>query len=384
MKGSMNKTVAIIGSHPGTRHDFDYERADVDVWVFNEAMKEDWVKRADGVFQIHKPVIWRSATNRNDPNHYSWLKSGDTPIIFMQDKYEDVPKSEKYPMDEIIQAFPEAQKYFTSSVAYAIALAIYKQYERIEIYGVEMATNTEYGHQRVGVAYWCGFGAGKGIDVDFHGTIFDAPLYGYDGDVQIPIEHYEKRITATDPHIAGTSEAYNNVIGLIDKQLDEFIKTYKADLSDLDAKIMAAGQNAQNFGMVNAARQVNEHYLEKCKQMLDETGTYLIVRQEFESHAIKSGKMGQEAQKKLMPISMELDRRLKALNTNAERARRKVLVTELKDAINRYTMITTDIGRAIGILKENRLLVHEFDTYLMNAGITPEPSTVEIPVEVES
>ena len=63
----MKNTVAIIGSHPATRGDFDWERTDADVWGFNEALSADWFERADGIFQMHKPVIWRSKTNRNDP-----------------------------------------------------------------------------------------------------------------------------------------------------------------------------------------------------------------------------------------------------------------------------------------------------------------------------
>ena len=215
---------------PQNIRDFDFDRNDCDIWVFNEALNTDWCKRADGVFQIHAPVIWRSATNRNDPKHYQWLQSGETPVIFMQEKYSEVPKSEKFPLEKVFDKFPEAERYFTSSVGYALALAIYKEYKTIEVYGVEMETNTEYGHQRVGVAYWCGLAAGRGIKVDFHSpTFYTAPLYGYEGNLMIPIDFYQKRINEAQPHIMGVKGQIENVKMMIEDSLDEFIKTYKAD-----------------------------------------------------------------------------------------------------------------------------------------------------------
>jgi hypothetical protein len=130
---AMKHILVIMGSHPRTRGDFDWSRDDCDILVFNEAMKQAWVKRADYVMQMHLPVIFRNPGNRNDANHYEWLKSGNTPIIWMQEEYEDVPRSKKYPIDEVCKL---GRKYLTSSAAYAIALGIQQGYDKIEIYGV--------------------------------------------------------------------------------------------------------------------------------------------------------------------------------------------------------------------------------------------------------
>jgi len=73
-------TLVILGSHPGTRQDFDWGRVkDVDVWAFNEAVSRgEWVQFASAVFQMHIPAIWRNPTNRNDNKHADWL-AGATP-----------------------------------------------------------------------------------------------------------------------------------------------------------------------------------------------------------------------------------------------------------------------------------------------------------------
>ena len=180
--------------HQATFSEFDQTRTDCDVFVFNEMVSRGTVARADYVYQLHKPVVWRSSQNRNDSNHYDWLKNNTDAVVFMQSEYEDVPMSRRFPLDEIMAAFPGAERYFTTTVGYAIAYAIYAGYKRVEIYGVEMETNTEYAHQRPCVAYWCGVAYGRGIAVDFHTeSFYKSPLYGYDGDITIPLDTFEQR-----------------------------------------------------------------------------------------------------------------------------------------------------------------------------------------------
>ena len=103
-----HETVIIMGSHPGTRAEYDWSRTDADVWVFNEAVLNDLGKnhgfaqpdKVAAVFQLHKPVIWKNPKNRNDGNHYQWLQETDIPV-FMQEEYPEIKSSVKYPLDEI-------------------------------------------------------------------------------------------------------------------------------------------------------------------------------------------------------------------------------------------------------------------------------------------
>ena len=381
----MKPTVAIVGSHPITSQDFDFDRTDCDVWVFNEALNTDWCKRADGVFQIHQPVIWRSRTNRNDPHHYEWLQEQTESTIYMIDQYEDVPKSEKYPLDEIMDKFWNAEKYFTSSVAYALALAIYKGYEKIEVYGVEMETNTEYGHQRVGVAYWIGYAEGLGIEVDFHGTIFDAPLYGYDGDIRIPIEFLEERMKAFEPHLEGVKAQIEKVNGMIRGKLTEFIKSYKTELFTLDDMIMASGQNSYNYGLWAGGHMVARGFRDKSQAMIDEAGDYLIVRQEFEGSRLAAGKEMQDATVAVKQAGAYVRKKRDAMNTNDNREIREKLVKTFSESLNKYHEASYNLGKYTGIIKESQLLMAKYDELLKASGITtaqevkaPEDETVEV------
>jgi hypothetical protein len=88
-----------------------------------------------------------------------------------------------YPIDEVIRYF--GTDYFTNTVDYAIALAIYRKFTGIGLYGVNMSNATEYAYQKPGVEFWIGQAMGRGIKVTVHGNLStilktrDGLLYGY-------------------------------------------------------------------------------------------------------------------------------------------------------------------------------------------------------------
>lgn len=88
-----------------------------------------------------------------------------------------------YPLKEIIHEF--GTDYFACSAAYAIALAIYKGYDDIDLYGINQAAGTEYIFEKGCVEFWLGIAIGKGIKVTVHGEksavlmTKDKMLYGF-------------------------------------------------------------------------------------------------------------------------------------------------------------------------------------------------------------
>ena len=94
-----------------------------------------------------------------------------------------LPKAIEYPIDEIIDYF--RTDYFNSGVDYAMALALYKGYSEIHLYGVLMLGESEYAQQKPSCEYWIGR-ADKWADVKVHGgysTLLKTPsleMYGYD------------------------------------------------------------------------------------------------------------------------------------------------------------------------------------------------------------
>jgi len=239
----VNNTLVIIGSHPKTREDFDWARTDCDVWVFNEAVSSNVFPRADAVFQLHEEAIWRNPGNRNDKNHAKWLKEQEDIKVYMQEHYNDVPMASEYPLEGVcglllenvctyVNGARQEFKYFSSSVDYSLALAgylhkRYGMYNKVEVYGVEMETNTEYQYQRTGFAYWLGYLSGIGLNVEIHASVFDFPLYGYQGEVTMPYEKFDERIAFLTPLIGQITGRYNAAVADFKKALDLFAEHAK-------------------------------------------------------------------------------------------------------------------------------------------------------------
>jgi hypothetical protein len=375
----MKSTLAIIGSHPRTRDEFDFNRDDCDIWVFNEAMSSKWAARADAVFQMHAEPIWRNPKNRNDKGHYDWLKGGDTPIVYMQAQYPDVPMSKDYLVDDVSRSllFSLSQtvggerreiRYFTSSVNYALALGIYKAYKKIEIYGVEMETDTEYRYQRDGVAFWIGFAGGRGIEVDFHGSIFDAPLYGYEGDVALDYEIFEQRIAELTPLAVQAQGKYEIAKAEFNAAAAMFLVTGNSfqKVSELAQVQLKA---AEEFGIFDGARQENERYKGKADAMKDASGgDFIFSRQEFE----QAGQAIFKERNKAVLLGNTFAGRCEVLLQDAAKTKSKDLLrTRYKafaESYNEYVRVSTAVGMYTGALNENSAFLRTLDIAIRAAG----------------
>jgi len=157
------KTVALVGMAHTTRDLAPWDNKDIEIWTLNEspARRFGYVKRVSRHFQLHPYWNFMREGNQNDPEHAEWLKVQTFPI-YTQEVYEDIPASVKYPLDEIFDFFglkregPDHWKEFTSTFPYMLALAAYEGFDRIEAYGFEMGSETEYSYQRPSVHLWLG------------------------------------------------------------------------------------------------------------------------------------------------------------------------------------------------------------------------------------
>jgi hypothetical protein len=90
---------------------------------------------------------------------------------------------QNYPLPDVINWFNT--DYFGSTVDYAIALALFEEYNDIHLYGINMLEGTEYRHQKPSCEFWIGYARGIGGDVTNHSKLSslmrtkDGLLYGY-------------------------------------------------------------------------------------------------------------------------------------------------------------------------------------------------------------
>ena len=88
---------------------------------------------------------------------------------------------EVYPLDEIKKDLKT--DYFANTFCYMIAYALWKGYEMIRLYGVDMATGKEQSTERPCMEYWVGFARGRGATVVISPgsrVCAKTPLYGYE------------------------------------------------------------------------------------------------------------------------------------------------------------------------------------------------------------
>lgn len=186
------KKLAIVGSGSGTRHLAPFDDLSFDIWVFNEAANSEWCKRWDACFQMHKPEIF-SGHNTKDRNHYDWLLSEhEGKKIYMQAYYNYVPACHAYNLSASSDLI--GMDYFTSTFAYMAAQAVRDDYKQIDVYGVEMSFS-EYQYQAEGFRFWIGYLMGAGITVNMHSgrKLFEAPLYGYEGNFTFGADYFAGR-----------------------------------------------------------------------------------------------------------------------------------------------------------------------------------------------
>lgn len=226
------KTVAMVGMAPTSCSLAPWEDHDVEIWGLNEAHAfHQWFERWDRWFQIHDSKSWkRYIAKRDVRGHFDWLKryhygdfeSREQPkehewqdlsdvikkedgytYILSKEKWErlkpmymqywnsEVPNSISYPIHEVAaNAFSNFRrgdskvKYFTSTLAYMMGIATLPEegFERIEIYGFELADDIEYIKQKACAEWWIGFAMGRGIEIYTppNNQILYSTLYGGD------------------------------------------------------------------------------------------------------------------------------------------------------------------------------------------------------------
>jgi hypothetical protein len=150
--------VAIVGFSPH-RVLAPYDDDSFEIWGINDLYIQEDVKRWDRWFNIHNAGYnsARTSADRSKEEYKKW----DCPVyLWKQDK--DIPNSLQFPFNEMVEKYGN---YFNNTISWLIAFAMHEGFKEIHLYGVDMATHTEYGHQRPSCEYFIGLARGQGITV---------------------------------------------------------------------------------------------------------------------------------------------------------------------------------------------------------------------------
>ena len=156
---------AIVGFAPSSMRDveFVWDDPDLEIWGLNQLyiVYPRLVPHVTRWFQIHHKHSYEAALGR-DHSHHAWLAEQTAFPIYMQDRQPDIPMSIRFPKEELLSKF---RRYFTNSISWEIALAIYEGFQTIYLFGVDMATDSEYAYERPSCEYFVGLAEGAGIKV---------------------------------------------------------------------------------------------------------------------------------------------------------------------------------------------------------------------------
>jgi hypothetical protein len=360
------QTLAIVGSHPATRELAPFDDPSIEIWLFNEAAQKPSVyKRWDGLLQIHAEEVYTSLNNWVNKDHWAWLQkdhgksvvTGHPKRIFMQAFDERIPNCAVYPLEGILGMLPldgegkQQFHYLRSSPAMALALGIYLGYERILLYGSELSSNTEYTYQATNYAFWIGFAAGRGIDIQLRcwQSEFNQRIYGYEGETQIDKEYFIAREQEVEPSWKANESMLEKVKSrMTDAMLEHEYDKVGGMIVDLNNAAQAAGET---FAIMSEARR----YADKPD---------MISRQEFERTSAKAQENGDA-------LRTEKDKRFGVCEYlwNAwKQSGSFQALNQLRKFISENTKIAYDCGTQYGIYVENIRFMNEYDKRLTAAG----------------
>jgi hypothetical protein len=184
------KTIALVGKCARHWKMAPFDNPAVTIWGIQQWLHIERLPRADAIFEVHaKRAVWERVECPGYPPYLSWLQQPHVFPIYMRHKYAEFPASVKYPLKEVCDAYfqnlyhgkDKVGRFFTSTIAYMFALALYQGFERIEMYGVEMQVE-QYQYQRDSIFWWMGFANGLGVEVVVpeNSDLFLNNLYGED------------------------------------------------------------------------------------------------------------------------------------------------------------------------------------------------------------
>jgi len=189
----MTRSVALAGFAPATRNQVYQSKAD-EVWSLNmihssKGMRGIFPLNIHRLFELHPKWMLQTAWYSTS-DHWAWLTKikHHYPVYLIED-YPEIHNGVVYPLEAISERYlshykrgGDKFKYFTSSLCYMIAMALYEEFDVIEIYGFEMGSGTEYIYQKAAAEFWLGI-AGQHADVVLpeNSRLLRSGLYGFEG-----------------------------------------------------------------------------------------------------------------------------------------------------------------------------------------------------------
>ncbi len=139
------RKIAVLGSAVSSVRLAPFEDPEWEIWGCSPANKP--LPRVDVWFELHNPDV---KIREGLTEWMDWLKT--KPIVYMQKAYPGYVGARELPLQALVEKW--GPFWWTSQLAFMLALAIEQKPQTIGIFGVDMAANSEYNQQRLGCQYF--------------------------------------------------------------------------------------------------------------------------------------------------------------------------------------------------------------------------------------
>lgn len=133
----------------------------------------------DEWFELHgvEPTSFYPGVRALRPKALAWYRTlppNDRPL-WMLDHYPDIPASQRFPIEEVMAAFPieddpgqPTTGMWTCQVDYLMAFAILRKYDCIVLHGHGISQSPAHMASHFGILYWVAVARERGIQVTIH------------------------------------------------------------------------------------------------------------------------------------------------------------------------------------------------------------------------
>ena len=167
--------IACLGSAPSSMMLAPVDDPEWEIWACSPPNFQQ--KRVDAWFEVHS--LERKFSKPENAPYAEVLKKHQRVYVTDPKHKEILPNSLMLPWQELVSQY--GPYFFTSSLAWMMAYALMHKPDKIGLFGVDMAAQTEYGYQRAGCQYFIQKAHEMGIDVycpPQSDVKVPAPIYG--------------------------------------------------------------------------------------------------------------------------------------------------------------------------------------------------------------
>lgn len=166
--------IALLGAAPSSRKLAPFNDVTWSIWACSPPNYD--APRVDAWFELHN--LERKIGHPQNAPFITCLQKHPRVYIAVPDPR--FPKAILYPYKEMVRKY--GKFFFTSSLAWMMAMAIEQKPEVIGIWGVDMSAAEEYGYQRAGMHYFIQLAKNAGIKIMVPAQsdlIMPVPPYGF-------------------------------------------------------------------------------------------------------------------------------------------------------------------------------------------------------------